>query len=507
MHPTSRMRRSRRRWKEKAVDRGAELRGLRRRWKRAEERLAGSMERVRGLEAENAWLREPAVALPAGLPVPYGADGATGYCRRTLCVALVIQGIVSFRAVPRILLVLQHMGHAVPARIPHFTSVIHWTLRAGVAALEGVGRIEAPWIAIIDCSIDIGTRKALVVLRVPLAALSHKGEALGLEDCECIGLEVSNRWIGDTVKDALTRAFEWAGEPRAILMDGGKDLQKGVRLYREQEDAKRIRVIEDVGHATANALKSEFAASIAFTKFLDILRKGAARIRQTNLAALLPPKVRTKGRFQGITEVAGWALKLLELMGGPGRAQEESDLSRLRRAFSGLAQLRAFLLRFCGTCGVVERFLKLVKNQGINQAVYAEARTLLRELPEPSSTRCRLEAWLTRQLRVQSRLGIGQLPLPVSSDVIESLFGKFKEIVQRNARAELNRLVYAIPMLCGQHTAKEIQLALRKCSHRQLLAKIAREIPPTLRQLRRRLLDPDWKRVPKAGNPKRFTAG
>ena len=107
---------------------------------------------------------------------------------------------------------------------------------------------------------------------------------------------------GDTVKDALTRAFEWAGEPRAILMDGGKDLQKGVRLYREQEDAKRIRVIEDVGHATANALKSEFAASIAFTKFLDILRKGAARIRQTNLAALLPPKVRTKGRFQGITE-------------------------------------------------------------------------------------------------------------------------------------------------------------------------------------------------------------
>ena len=126
---------------------------------------------------------------------------------------------------------------------------------------------------------------------------------------------------------------------------------------------------------------------------------------------------------------------------------------------------------------------------------------------EQSQTRRRMEAWLTRQLRVQSRLGIGQLPLLVSSDVIESLFGKFKEIVQRNPCAELNRLVYVIPLLCGPHTADEIALALRSCSHQQMLTKIAQEIPPTLRQLRHRLLNPGWKRVPKTGNPKRSMAG
>jgi len=46
---------------------------------------------------------------------------------------------------------------------------------------------------------------------------------------------------------------------------------------------------------------------------------------------------------------------------------------------------------------------------------------------------------------------MGDIPLLVSSDVIESLFGKFKTIIQRNPQAELNRLIYIIPLLCGTH--------------------------------------------------------
>jgi len=507
MHPCTRLRNSRSGWKQKALDRGALARGLRKRLSRAQRRSEARQteleERVRRLEVENAILRSNAAISPTGISVT--RDPWINH--RTLCVLLVIQGVVAFRAIPRILRVFQRQNDAISVRPPHFTSVIHWTLRAGIAILQGVSRIKEPWIAVIDCSIDIGTRKALVVLRVPLAALSRKHAAIGLQECECIGLKVANRWNGDTVKDALTEIFNQAGRPSAILMDGGTDLKKGVRLYREQENAKRIWVLEDVGHTAANGLKSEFAESKAFTTFLDILRKGAARIRQTTLAALRPPQVRTKGRFQGITKVAEWALMILELMGGQGRAEKNSELSRLRRAFSGLAQLRPFLRRFCGTCEVIERFLKLIKNNGINQAVYSEAKSILGELPERSFTRQKMEAWLTRHLRIQCRLGIGQMGLLVSSDIIESLFGKFKEIVQRHPCAELNRLIYVIPLLCGHHTAEEIDRSIRSCSHPEMLATIADKIPPTLRQLRRKLLNPAWRKVPKPGNPQRCKAG
>ena len=497
MNMLSRSKKSRSGWKLKAVLRGTLLRELRKRLRRLQKRFAErgfNLEReIKRLEAENTFLRAAAPD-PAAHPVSIVSISE----RRTLCVKAVIAGIIPFRAVPRILGVFHSAGR-MQMPIPHFTSVIHWSLRAGVAIFNEVAPLNTPWLAIIDCSINIGIRKVLVVLRVPLQALAAKQGAIGLQDCECIGLKIATRWNGSLVKDALDETFNKAGLPCAIIKDQGTDLNKGVELYRAAENTNKILVIDDVGHATANALKAEFAEKKPFINFLEIVRKGAARIRQTDLAWLLPPKIRTKGRFQGITEVAKWATKLLNLMGGAGRAKKDSELHCLRKAFCGLSQLRSFLERFCGMCKRAEEFLKLMKQKGINQTTYAQAKALLLRLPENSSTRIRLLSWLTRQLAIQCQLDIGSLALLVSSDALESLFGKFKTIVQRNPKAELNRLIYIIPLLCGTHSSANIDNALRGCSHEQMLNQIEETIPTTLRQQRHRILDAKPEQVPKTG--------
>ena len=501
MSVISRLRKARTEWKTKALARAASLRYLRKKLGRFKNRLAALEEELQLLNDENAALRSQNASRPSQVLVDQSI-----YDPRVLCVCIVIGGIVSFRAVPRILEVWRAFGGGQIA-IPHFTSVIHWSVRAGIAIFNQVGLIEAPWIAIIDCSIDVGIRKALVCLRVSLSALQSKQGAIGLRDCECIGIKISTQWNGPLVKDALVEIFNKVGKPVAILKDGGTDLNKGVELYREAETAKQIWVLEDVGHLAANALKAEFAEQTMFLQFLEIVRKGAARIRQTTLAWLLPPKIRTKGRFQGITELAEWAYKLLDLMGGQGRAKEESELNQLRKAFCGLAQLRSFLDRFCSACGIVEKFLKVMKQHGLNQATYKEAKAQLEQLPQSSKLRVKLSAWLEKHLLIQCRLGIGQTPLLVSSDVIESLFGKFKTIIQRNPQAELNRLTYIIPLLCGVHDTNEISHALFGCSHLQMLTQLERTIPLTLRQQRYRELDAGQKRGPKTGTTKLSNTG
>ncbi len=506
MTKTARIQKSRNTWKFKAVLRATQLRHQRKKSvrlkKRQNTRRIELEERVSFLECENASLRSTAVKQ---LPAVIGKSSFDS--RRTSCVMMVIEGTVSFRAVPRIWGVLQRLGW-VKIQIPHFTSVIHWTLRAGMTVFNAVSRMNEPWLAIIDCSIDIGTRNALVVLRVPLSALHKKQGAIGLQDCECIGLKIANRWNGPLVKNALIEIFGKVGMPQGIIKDGGTDLKKGVQLYQEMKDTKQVWVIDDVGHAAANALKAEFAERSAFSKFLEIVRKGAARIRQTDLAWLLPPKIRTKGRFQGITELAQWAEKLLNSMSGQGRSKENSKLGMLRKAFCGLSQLRLFLEQFGATCRVTEQFLKLLKLKGLNQATCSEAKNILKQLPERSKVHARLSSWLNRHLHIQCRLAIGQLPLLVSSDAIESLFGKFKTIVQRNPQAELNRLVYIIPLLCGTHNSTQINLALRGCSHGQMLDQIEQTIPPTLRQQRHRILNSDsLNQVPETGNLARIKAG
>jgi hypothetical protein len=504
---------SRNNWKRKAVPRGTLLREARKEIRR----LSASNRALRFSSAEKAaelnrlqiriaileaysYGREDERLLPVPQPIPrIGTDESHRYAQiRALCVLLVIFAVIAFRAVPRALSVLQRSGRLPDVSPPHFTSVIHWTLRAGISLLRKVGVSEEPWLAIMDCSIDIVVRKALLVLRVPLSTLQRKGSAIGFADCECLGVRVSVTWNGPLVKKALTDIFAQAGEPIAIIKDKGTDLASGVQLYRTEQQAEHIRVIDDIGHVIANALKAQLADKIPFQRFLKVVAKGAARIRQTDLALYLPPKIRTKGRFQGISVVVNWAGKMLELLGGRGRAKEDSNIHRLRAAFCGLSQLRPFLEEFLAVLTVTDTLLTRMKQQGLNRKTCQEAKTLAKTLPE-SIVRARILEWLDRHLRICCQLNIGQQPLLVSSDVIESIFGAFKTIVQRNPRAELNRLVYVFPLLCGQHDEARISEAIENCSQRDMLHEISATLPPTMRQQRRKLLDAGEKSVPKTG--------
>ena len=301
---------------------------------------------------------------------------------RTLYVLIVVRGIVSFRSVPRILQVLQPLLRAT-VRIPHFTSVIHWTLRVGIAIFNPVSTIAEPWVAITGCSIDIGTRRALLVLRVRLSAPQNKQGAIGPLDCECIGLKISHTWNGPLVSAAL-----------------------------------------------ANALKALFAASRSFIAFLKTTSQVAAKIRQTHLAWLLPSKLRSKGRFQGITVVAKWTCKILDLIGGKGKAEDNPAIGKARETFAGLAKLRPFLNRFCHACSITELFLELMKTRALNETKYSEANDALAKLPERSLVRKRLSNWFEKHIRIHRALAIGHLPLLESTDAIESLFGIFKTVVR-----------------------------------------------------------------------------
>ena len=246
---------------------------------------------------------------------------------------LVIQAVVSFRSVPRILSLFNVLTDARLSWIPHFTSVINWSLRLGLGLLKQVKPISEPWVAIIDHSIDIGTKKALVVLRVPIAALSLRGSAIQLADCECIGLKISVQVNGESIARDLDGIFNSAGTPKAIIKDGDYTLQKGVRLWSEQQPVD-VPVIADIGHALATALKKHDA----YKQFTALTTQAANRLRQTELAFLIPPKLRSKGRFQSIGSLGKWADKMLDVLAVPGRAKKGSLLAKLPehyRAFSG----------------------------------------------------------------------------------------------------------------------------------------------------------------------------
>ena len=400
---------------------------------------------------------------------------------RALCVLLVVQAVVSYRSVPRILGLFD--AAVVPGLgwVPHFTSVINWTLRLGLGLLGQVTAIDAPWLAIIDHSIDIGTKKALVVLRVRLDALLKRGAAIRLRDCECIGLKISERVNGESVAADLEGIFTRAGTPKGIVKDGDATLRKGVRLWSERQ-AEPVHVIDDIGHSMASALRDEFEGTAAYQRFTDLTTQGANRLRQTDLAFLIPPKLRSKGRFQSIGNIGKWGGKMLDILAVKGGAKQGSVLARLRKALPGLLLLKPFILRFASTTRLVSQAMEIVKSQGICPATYDQCQRLSEQLPKRSNVKRRLQTWLARHLDIQRQMTA--LPLLASSDIIESLFGNFKHIIERSPQADMNRTALLIPALCGSLDKRTIATALHLASQRDLQRWEEENIPYTVRKKR-----------------------
>ena len=417
------------------------------------------------------------------MPLPASViDLSEARLTRALCVLLVIQAVVSYRSVPRILSLFKAETMPGLTWIPHFTSVINWTLRLGLGLLNQVKAITPPWLAIIDHSIDIGTKKVLVVLRVPVAVLAHKGAAIQLHDCECIGLKVCEQVNGDSIALDLTAIFSQAGAPTAIIKDGDSTLGKGVRLWSATQDAP-VPVIADIGHAMAIALKNQFEKAPAYQRFIALTTQGAARLRQTDLAFLIPPKLRSKGRFQSISTLGKWADKMLEVFAVKGGAKKGSLLARLRIALPGFLLLKPFIKRFARTTQVLSEVLGVLKNQGLSQATYEHCLRLSETLPKKSKVKHRLQQWLHRHMAIQRE--ITDLPLLVSSDIIESLFGNFKHVIARSPQADMNRTALLIPALCGNLNHMTVTQALNQTRHNDLALWEQANIPYTVRKKRR----------------------
>jgi len=72
----------------------------------------------------------------------------------------------------------------------------------------------------------------------------------------------------------------------------------------------------------------------------------------------------------------------------------------------------------------------------------------------------------------------------LSSDIIESLFGNYKHIIERNPQADMNRLVLLIPALCGRREEGLINQALNKAYQVNLEKWEQENIPYTVRKKR-----------------------
>ena len=126
--------------------------------------------------------------------------------------------------------------------------------------------------------------------------------------------------------------------------------------------------------------------------------------------------------------------------------------------------------------------METLKNNGLDKTTYKQCFELSRTLPRNSKVKKCLQTWLKKNFTLQKKLA--SLPLLVSSDIIESLFGNFKHIIERSPKADMNRTVLLIPALCGKLTDTTVTQSLRQASQADIEAWEKKNISYTVRKKR-----------------------
>jgi hypothetical protein len=453
MSQFSKMRHSRDQWKDKAKQRGKGERYER----REKARMKAERDQLtHALKASEARVHELEAQLQ-GLALRPKVDVVH------LALQLFLEARISFRAVSRVLALLAWALGIQKAPCPQ--TVINWVIRLTIVridaarTLRGLPLDHAPFtnglIWMIDIRIGLGSGKILAVLALDAHHHQLAAGAPALRHVHCLGVAVADAWTGETIAELLKGLIAQMGRPAAYLKDSGSDLHKAAALL--EDDGLGSPCLDDISHAAAGMLKRTYQHHPAFERFVSVCGRVSGKLKQTLLACLAPPIVRTKARFMNVHRLCTWADRVLRLS-PPGGARRGSMLAKLRDALGALPKCRTLIKRFRGDASALLACQAILKTHGLGVATVAQCEPLLDAMPT-AAIRQEVRAYLHYQIKTAKTLGLDQVGVPISSDTIESLFGVGKSHGVGET-PDAARIALRLPAFCGKPTRQEAEQVL-----------------------------------------------
>jgi hypothetical protein len=453
MSPLSKMKHSRDQWKYKAKQRGERERYQRKQNARLK---AERDQATKALKATQARLRQ-LEAHRHGLATVPKVDVVH------VALQLFLEARIGFRAVSRVLTLLALALGIKKAPCPQ--TLINWVIRLSIVRLDsarplrGLPLSQAPFtnglIWLIDLSLGLGSGKILAVLAIDAQHHQLVNAAPSLRHVHCIGVSVAESWTGEAIAAVLDRLIAQMGRPAAYLKDGGSDLHKAADLLEDRGLGSPC--IDDISHAAAGMLKHYYHHHPAFERFVSACGSVSGKLKQTLLACLAPPTVRTKARFMHVHRLVTWAQRLLQLSPAGG-AKAGSILARLRACLDELPACKDLIKRFGADAQGLLECQKILKTKGLSHDTLAQCKSRISAMPS-APLRLEFAAYLEYQLATAKTLGLDHVGVPISSDAIESLFGVAKRhgVGQTQDAA---RIALRLPALCGAPTREEAEQVL-----------------------------------------------
>jgi len=456
------------------------------------QRLAPQRRRLAPRDSRSNWSRLTPVSLRSkrlrkknGLtPLDLGqhdppARGSTPLSIIDVCRQLVVGAGVALRAVPRVLCIV--WGNAGPnASLPEASTVRWWLQRLGLFALREPLEQAEDWVWIIDHSIQLGDTKVCVVLGLRLSQLPPPGQALRHEDMQALAVLPVQHSTGEVVAEQLEEVARRTGIPRQIVSDRGGDVKKGSELFGVRHAG--VALLWDAAHHGACLLKRRLEPDSRWPAFVARLGQTKASIQQTSDAHLLAPSLRPKARYMNLAPLLKWSHRVLELLGRGAAGGVAS--ARAEARYGWLREYRAALEEWSRCEATVRRGVEFFRTHGVYVGCSGELSAELSSLAAKEHDVSLAEAWLDYARTSSASARPGER-LVASTEVIESVFGKWKSLERQASRSGITSYVLSLGALVGSWPLSRIKTALEATPVKHVVAWIAEHLPTTVQSQRR----------------------
>lgn len=395
-----------------------------------------------------------------------------------LFLQLVLEAGVSLRGASRVIATIgQALGLALP--VPCWTTGRLWLLRLGHAVRTAALKQDDNWAWLIDHSVQIGQDKCLVILGIRLSDLPRPGQSLRHQDLELIELMPAKSWTRAGVDQALEKAVQRTGRaPRVIVDDHGVDLSGGVAIF-QQRHPQTVEIY-DAKHKAACLMKARLEKNPRWQAFQTLVGQARCAVQQTELAFLTPPAPRPKARFMNLGPQLKWARRVLAILRQPPPVLQSVPAGRLTEKFGWVEGFANDLTEWSQWQQVVDVAVTLVNSQGIYKGVTRLLTQRFSQLDALGDSAKQLAAKLARFVRSQERLAGPAERFPASNEVLESCFGKFKQLEKQQSRGGFTQLLLGFGALLTNVTKATVAAAMQASRTADVRAWAAQTLGVTL---------------------------
>lgn len=314
------------------------------------------------------------------------------------------------------------------------------------------------WIWIIDHTIQIGVEKCLVVLGIREKDLPI-GRALQYSDLEPIELVPVKKSNGDIVYEQLLSCTDKTGIPCQIVSDEGSDLKSGINKYIEKFND--VIHTHDMKHALALILKKYFSINEKWSEFTQLSAATKQNVQQTIFAPLAPVNQRSKSRYMNIDVIINWAKKTLLLCKNNNLLPSEmiTNIEQFNNKFAWILNFEEEINDWVLVLQMVKTVEHYLRTEYLISNSLEQIHALLPDVRNYNlSTNIKVEI-LNFIARSTSQLDRGKKYL-ATSEIIESLFGKYKNIEKEHSKSGFSSLILGMPALVGKITPQVVMKAL-----------------------------------------------